>query len=466
MVVKRYILILLLFFTVVNTLEAIKFQNYSVVFDINHNDTVHGNIYLALYNNNSEEIPTVTYILPHRIYNLKVTSNRNISYIGEEDGESSTKIEIKFKKPIKKGEVCCINISFYGDMIWEKYGKKMFSATIPAVDSNFSMVVILPQGATVVSPAEDLLSITPQDYTIDTDGKRIYIRWSRELRREDKHFTATVSYVLQSPNYIEGGGTHNDLYYNLLLIVLTLTVIGALYGIYYEKRKVVKRERTVEELSNRINNLLKDLNGLKVELKGKEDIISELKKKNSELVEKIGKLISQLNTLKGECIEKDKIIKELKETCEELNRQLEGYKGEVIKLKVKLEELEEENRKYKEELEKSKREISEKEKIIEDLRNTLERYRDNVEELKEKIREYERTLNNFLMDILTEDEKKIVNLIKEYGEITQKEIVEITKMSKPKVSRIVADLESRGVIKKVKIGRINKLALTDKFRWD
>ena len=39
-------------------------------------------------------------------------------------------------------------------------------------------------------------------------------------------------------------------------------------------------------------------------------------------------------------------------------------------------------------------------------------------------------------------------------------------MSKPKVSRIVSDLESRGVIKKVKIGRINKLALTDKFRWD
>ncbi|HIQ39053.1 MAG TPA: winged helix-turn-helix transcriptional regulator [Methanothermococcus okinawensis] len=437
MVVKKYIvIILLMFFTVGNVSEAIKFEDYSIVFNINQSDGVHGNIHLAIYNNDSEEIPSITYILPHTIYNLKATSNKNISYIDEFHEEGSTKIIIEFKDPIKKGERCYINISFDGDMIWDKYGKKMFSATIPAVNSNFTMTVILPKGATVVSPAEGLLSITPQDYTIDTDGKRIYIRWKRRLSKEDRYFTATVSYVLQSVNYATNENVlPNDFYYNLLLIILVLIAIGALYGVYYEKKKVVKREKLIEELSNRVSNLVNDLNTLKIELENKEDIISELKRKNSELVD-------------------------------ELNNQLEGYKSEVIKLNVKLEELEDVNKKYREELEKNKKIISEKEKIIEDLKNTLKIYKNNVEELKKKIKVYERTLKNMLMDILTEEEKTIVNLIKEYGEITQKEIVEITGMSKPKVSRIVADLESRGIIKKVKIGRINKLALTDKFRWE
>jgi len=463
--VKKHVLIVILFFTVVTTLGAIKFEDYSAVFDIKQDDTVHGDIHLAIYNNNSKEIPSITYILPHHIYNLKVTSNRDISYIGEKHQEGFTKIEVKFKSPVKNGDRCYINISFDGDMIWDKYGKKMFSATIPAVDSNFSMTVILPKGATVVSPAEGLLSITPQDYTIDTDGKRIYIRWNRELRKEDKYFTATVSYVLQTGNGI-GGVIHGGFYYNLLLILLLVIIAGALYGIYQEKRKVAERERTIEELSHRINNLLKDLNGLEVEVEGKENIIAELKRKNSELTEELGKLVSQLNRLKGECIEKDKIIKELKGACEDLKNQLEHYKGEVIKLNVKLEELEEENKRYREELEKCKRTLSEREKTIENLKSTLKEYRDKIEELKDKIRDYERDLNNFLMDILTEDEKRIVNLIKKYGEITQKEIVEITGMSKPKVSRIVADLESRGIIRKIKIGRINKVALTDRFRWD
>ena len=465
MVVKKYTLVVILFFLVVNTLGAIKFENYSVVFDIDQNDVVHGDIYLALYNNNSEDIPSITYILPHAIHNLRVTSNKEISFVGQDHQEGATRIEIKFKNPIKKGERCYINISFDGNMIWDKYGKKMFSVTIPAVDANFSMTVMLPRGATVVSPAEGLLSITPQDYTIDTDGKRIYIRWHRRLSKEDRYFTATVSYIIEGGNPI-GGVIEKDFYYNFLLVALTLMVIGAFYGIYHEKRKVAERERTIEELSNRVNSLLNDLNGLKLELEGKENIITELKRKNSELLEKINKLISQLNTLKGKCIEKDKTIKELKENCEDLKSQLEDYKEEVIKLRVKLEELKEENRRYMKELEKSKKVISEKEKIIEDLKNTLERYKGNIEELKEKIKEYEKTINKFLMHILTDEEKLIVNLIKKYGVITQKDIVSITGMSKPKVSRIVADLESRGIVKKIKIGRVNKLTLTDRFRWE
>jgi uncharacterized membrane protein len=68
-----------------------------------------------------------------------------------------------------------------------------------------------------------------------------------------------------------------------------------------------------------------------------------------------------------------------------------------------------------------------------------------------------------LMNILTEEEKMVIKLIKEYKEITQKEIVEITGQTKPKVSRIVSDLEGRGIIKKVKIGRINKLTLSDEL---
>ncbi|WP_394296279.1 helix-turn-helix transcriptional regulator [Methanothermococcus thermolithotrophicus] len=70
------------------------------------------------------------------------------------------------------------------------------------------------------------------------------------------------------------------------------------------------------------------------------------------------------------------------------------------------------------------------------------------------------------MNILTDEEKMIIGLIKEHGDITQKDLVEITGMTKPKISRMVSDLEQRGIIRKVKIGRINKIVISDDFKGD
>jgi len=182
MVPKNFkkIIILLFFFSVINIGGAIKFENYDVIYNIDQNDLVHGTIYLDICNNNSEDISSITYILPQSIHNLKVTSNKNISSVSDYQVDGSTKIIIDLKDPIKTGERCYLNISFDSDMIWDKNGRKMFSTTVPAVNSNFTMTVILPMGAAVVSPAEGLLSITPQDYIINTDGKRIYIEWKRK----------------------------------------------------------------------------------------------------------------------------------------------------------------------------------------------------------------------------------------------------------------------------------------------
>ena len=62
---------------------------------------------------------------------------------------------------------------------------------------------------------------------------------------------------------------------------------------------------------------------------------------------------------------------------------------------------------------------------------------------------------------LSEEEKMIVNLVSEVeGEITQKELIEKTEYSKPKMSKIIRRLEEKGVIEKKPYQRTNKIYLT------
>jgi len=65
-----------------------------------------------------------------------------------------------------------------------------------------------------------------------------------------------------------------------------------------------------------------------------------------------------------------------------------------------------------------------------------------------------------VIEILVEDEKKIIDAIKELGEgCKQKDVVKYTGFSKAKVSRIVEELKKRNVIHVEKVGKHNKLYL-------
>lgn len=66
--------------------------------------------------------------------------------------------------------------------------------------------------------------------------------------------------------------------------------------------------------------------------------------------------------------------------------------------------------------------------------------------------------------ILTEDEEKIVRAILENGgELTQDRLPEKTDFSRPKISRIIADLAGRGIIIKERHGRTQKLVISRDF---
>lgn len=60
--------------------------------------------------------------------------------------------------------------------------------------------------------------------------------------------------------------------------------------------------------------------------------------------------------------------------------------------------------------------------------------------------------------VLTEDERKLVQALKN-GEDRQEKLPEATKFSRPKVTRIVMDLESRGIIFREKKGKTYKIKL-------
>lgn len=67
---------------------------------------------------------------------------------------------------------------------------------------------------------------------------------------------------------------------------------------------------------------------------------------------------------------------------------------------------------------------------------------------------------------LSGDEEKVLNILEENeGEYLQKDLVEELDYSKAKVSGIVSDLVDKGVLKKSKEGRSNKLSISRKYRY-
>lgn len=66
-----------------------------------------------------------------------------------------------------------------------------------------------------------------------------------------------------------------------------------------------------------------------------------------------------------------------------------------------------------------------------------------------------------VMSVLKPDEKKVIDAITEKGgQCKQRDIVRSTDFSKAKVSRIISDLEARGIIQKIRTGRTNKIQVS------
>jgi uncharacterized membrane protein len=67
-------------------------------------------------------------------------------------------------------------------------------------------------------------------------------------------------------------------------------------------------------------------------------------------------------------------------------------------------------------------------------------------------------------EFMREDEKIIIDLIRENEGIIQRRLGDFTGFSKAKVSKIVSELEKRSILMVEKIGRRKKLFLTDEFK--
>lgn len=81
----------------------------------------------------------------------------------------------------------------------------------------------------------------------------------------------------------------------------------------------------------------------------------------------------------------------------------------------------------------------------------------NRDEMKETI--------EILLGLISSDEKKIINyLMKNKGGCTQYELTKLESMTKLKTHRALERLESKEVISKEKIGKINKVYLSKNFK--
>ena len=70
-----------------------------------------------------------------------------------------------------------------------------------------------------------------------------------------------------------------------------------------------------------------------------------------------------------------------------------------------------------------------------------------------------------VLSVLTEDERKVIEVIRAKGKkyVKQRDIVRMTNFSKAKVSRILAALEERGLVKRERVGRTNRVKLSRKL---
>ena len=65
-----------------------------------------------------------------------------------------------------------------------------------------------------------------------------------------------------------------------------------------------------------------------------------------------------------------------------------------------------------------------------------------------------------ILNFLTNQERKVINILMENdGKVQQYELSHLPNMNKVKTHRIISTLEEKGVIKKEKLGKINKIVL-------
>lgn len=75
---------------------------------------------------------------------------------------------------------------------------------------------------------------------------------------------------------------------------------------------------------------------------------------------------------------------------------------------------------------------------------------------------YLRKSESLVLSVLDEYERKVMDVITKEGEIKQKQVVQLTNLSKAKVSRVVKNLADRGLIEVERRGRTNRLKLVKK----
>lgn len=72
---------------------------------------------------------------------------------------------------------------------------------------------------------------------------------------------------------------------------------------------------------------------------------------------------------------------------------------------------------------------------------------------------------NLLMNLVNYEDKKIINYLKNNNGIsTQYELTKISGLTKLKVHRSIEKLEKNNILKKEKLGKINKIYLNKKFK--
>ena len=67
---------------------------------------------------------------------------------------------------------------------------------------------------------------------------------------------------------------------------------------------------------------------------------------------------------------------------------------------------------------------------------------------------------------LSEDEAEVLDMVRDNdNSMLQKDVVDESEYSKAKISSVISGLEEKGIVKKSKEGRSNKISISRKYRY-
>lgn len=235
-------IVALMIFSSVVAAQELSMENYVANVDIREN-FVEQTISFTIANDGDKTLSTLSYFVQTLPENVIVSKKSIITVdeIVDSRVEKSTQgYEIVIDLPIESHSKTTLTIGFTTDGLVTRTDDKnlfRFFYSPEAKVENFKLRTSLPEGSKLTL-LEGIPVISPQPYTLGTDGEKIFIEWTKSELEKAESFSAIIQYQSTQTQF------------PTTILAILAGVIGGLIGYrlkVYRKMKFIKTVLSEDE---------------------------------------------------------------------------------------------------------------------------------------------------------------------------------------------------------------------------